>query len=263
MNFSIQRLVILSTLSVLGLSGCENKPSANAAPVSTALEAAKPATLSSQKFIVDTSTAKASFLMDAPLEKIYGEANQAITGQIFVDLMDVKKSTGLLQIDLLKLTVYQQKRADEKGQFGERVKNDKQNEHMRTWFELSEDVPPMVREKNRWVEFKLMKLESTTGNLNELKGDVRTFTATATGDVRLHQRTVSGSTKLEVTLRYQGEKPVSLQVKTLEPLNVSLDAHDVRPRSAFEKLAEATLASLGPKVASAAPVTLEFSAKAQ
>lgn len=201
--------------------------------------------------------------MDAPLEKIYGEANQAILGEVFVDVADISKSRGLLRIDLLKLVLSQEKREDAEGAFGERVKQEKQNEHMRTWFEIGDDAPPLIREKNRFVEFKLTRLVPSVPNLSALQGNVRTFTATVTGDLRLHQRTVSRTTKLEVTLRYAGEKPVSLHVKSLEPIQVSLEEHDVRPRTAFGRLAEKTLAASSAKVASSVPVLIEFEAKVQ
>ncbi|MDX2051861.1 MAG: hypothetical protein SFV15_05670 [Polyangiaceae bacterium] len=260
--FGLARVLLLLGLLLGGLPACEGKPSEKSVPVSAELKAPEAPARTSEKFIVDVPTSKANFLMDAPLEKIYGEANQAIMGDLFVDLKDLSKSSGLLRVDLLKLEVFQQKREDEKGQFGERVKNDKQNEHMRTWFEISDDVPPMVREKNRFIEFKLTQVTPSVPDVTALQGDTRTFTATVTADLRLHQRTVSRKTKLEVTVLYAGGKPTSLKVKSLEPLMVNLEAHDVVPRSAFEKLASKSLAALGPKVAAEAPVLVEFTAKA-
>ncbi|HEY3233130.1 MAG TPA: hypothetical protein VGJ84_00345 [Polyangiaceae bacterium] len=200
--------------------------------------------------------------MDAPLEKISGEALKSIQGELFIKLSDVTQSSGLVKVDLLDLSIYQQQRKDEKQEYATKVRNDRQNGHMRTWFEISDDTPADVRAKNRYVEFKLLKVaEPSQTNVTELPGAERKITATVTGELLLHGRKTTKSVKVEASFKFEGDQPRSVTIKTLEPLQVGLDEHDVRPREAFGKLAQATLASLGKKVAEKAPVMLEFTAQ--
>jgi hypothetical protein len=245
----------------LSLCACEDKPK-NLAPAASALESAKPVDDMAAAFEVQTQDSKVTFQMDAELEKITGRAPDAISGEFFIDLKDVTKTTGLLKVDLDKLSIYQKKRDDAEGEFGEEVKNDKQNEHMRTWFEISEDAPKEVREKNRFVEFKIDKIERASAkDVTKLSGPERTVTATAHGDFRLHGRVTKKAIPVEAVFKFQGDEVTGVSLKTSEPFGVGLDEHDVRPRSAFNKLADKTLDALGAKVAKVAKVTLELSAK--
>jgi hypothetical protein len=244
--------------------GCEDKASPEQlAPPSSALPAAAPAA-NARKFVVEAASSKLDFEMDAPLEKILGEAPGSVEGELFVDPKDVTKTTGLVKIDLFDLSLYQRKRGDEQSEYGEKKKNENQNAHMRTWFEISDDAPPDVREKNRYAEFRIIKIDNPSQtDVTTLAGPQRKITATVTGDLRLHQRKSTKTAQVEVTFGFDGDKPQSVTIKTVSPLVVGLEEHDVRPREAFGKLAQKTLAAFGDKVATAAPVTLEFTAKAQ
>ena len=71
--------------------------------------------------------------MDSPLEKIDGDAPKSIQGDLYIDPTDLAKSTALVKADLKQLTLYQQKRAEDKGDYTERKKSDLQNEHARGW----------------------------------------------------------------------------------------------------------------------------------
>lgn len=53
-----------------------------------------------------------------------------------------------------------------------------------------------------------------------------------------------------------------MRIRTLEPIEVTLSEHEVRPRSAFGTLAQATLSTLGEKIAQSAPITFEVTATA-
>lgn len=249
----------------LALAGCDDGPSKNAAPVSSSLEpAAKPASASASAFAVTTGSSKVTFLMDAPIEKIFGDAPGSASGEFYVDLSDVTKSTGLLKIDLDKLVVYQQKRADENGEFGERKKDDTQNEHVRNWLEIGSDAPADVKAKNQQIEFKITKV-ATAGekDISKLSGAERKVTLDVTGDFRLHQRTVEKTAKLELTVKYDGDKATSVSVKSAEPIPVDLEKHDVRPRSAFGKIADATFDTLSKKVNKVPQVSIEVEATAK
>jgi hypothetical protein len=215
----------------------------------------------SKKLEVQTETSKVDFTMDAELEKILGRAPKSVEGEIFVDLKDLTKTTGLIKVDLLELALYQRKREDANEEYGEEVKQEKQNAHAQTWLQINEEAPAEVREQNRWIEFKLNKVTDVSSrDVTSLSGDERRVTATVEGDFRLHGRVTKKTAKLELSFRFEGDEPKAMAVKTTEPIDVGLEEHDVRPRSAFDKLADATLETLGAKVAKVAKVNVEFEA---
>lgn len=252
----------LPALFGLAFLACDNKPSAPLAPSATALAPAEKRSESAKTFEIETAGSKLSFLMTAPIEKIHGEAADSAKGQLFIDPADISKTSGLIQVDLDKLVLYQQKRADEQGEYGERVKSDKQNEHAKTWLEISPDAPADQRELNRWVEFRIDKvIETSAPDVSKLSGAERKITATVEGELRLHQRKVRKQVKVEATFKYDGDKPTSVTIKSVAPVVVDLDSHDVRPRELFGKLAQKTLTDMGQKVAKEAPIELQLSAK--
>ena len=202
--------------------------------------------------------------MDAELEKIFGRAPGGLQGELFIDLKNVTKSTGLVKVDLDKLSIFQKVRKQADQDFGEETRNEKQNQDMRTWFEILPDAPADIREKNRWVEFKIEKVtDASATDITALSGAERKVTLTATGDFVLHQRVSKRSAKLQALFKFDGDKPRSVHVTTVEPFSVGLQEHDVRPRKAFDTLADKTLEALGAKVAKVAMVSLEFDAAAK
>jgi hypothetical protein len=254
----------------LGFAGCKDKPQTTLAPTASALQAA-PAAASATQFSVDSASSKVTFLMDSPLEKIDGDASGGLSGDLFVDLADISKSTALVKVDLQKLVLYQQKRSDDKGQYSERQKSDLQNTHARNWLQIvarEGDVTPEQAEANRWVEFKIDKLDNASiTNIAGASGPERKLTATASGDFRLHGRKQSKSVKVELTIDYQGDKPQSIHVKTIEPLSIGLEEFEVNPRDNAGKfvksLTEALSSNLKGKVAQQAPLMLDFVANAK
>ena len=263
-------LLGLLSLSGAGLSGCKDKSKVELAPVASALQAA-PAADTATPFSVDPASSKVTFLMDSPLEKIDGDASGGLTGDLFVDLADISKSTALVKVDLNKLVLYQQKRDDDKGTYSERKKSDLQNTHARNWLQIvarEGDVTPEQAEANRWVEFKIDKLEQASlSNVAGATGSARALTATASGDFRLHGRKQTKSAKLEITVNYQGDKAQSVHVKTVEPLMIGLEEFEVNPRDDAGKfvksVTEALSSTLKNKVAQQAPVVIDFVANAK
>jgi hypothetical protein len=263
---------VLLAILCLGstLNACKDKPSPTLAPTASALEAAPPAA-SAKHFSVDSPTSKVSFLMDSPLEKIDGDASGGLSGELFVDLSDLTKSTALVKVDLQKLVLYQQKRGDEQGAYGERKKSDLQNEHARNWLQITPragDVTPEQAEANRWVEFKIDQLEAASlTNVAAATGAERKLSATATGEFRLHGRKLTKSAKLEIIVHYQGDQAQSIHVKTREPLTIGLEEFEVNPRDDAGKfvksLSEALSSNLKGKVAQHAPLVLDFTANAK
>ncbi|MFZ5895992.1 MAG: hypothetical protein ACOY0T_33355 [Myxococcota bacterium] len=244
--------------------GCRDKKPENLAPVASALAPVAPALAQAVEMSVVGETSKVSFLMQAPIEKISGEAPGSVSGELFVSPDDLAKSTGLVKVDLDKLTLYQEKRDDENAAFSQRTKNDLQNQHARTWLEISSDTPDDVRSANRFAEYRITRLEApSVPSVQALGGPERILTATAVGDFRLHGRKAEKRVKIELAFQYQGDKPTGVRVRTLEPLAIGLEEFDVRPREAFGKLAQKTLSALGSKVAQSAPVQIEFSARSK
>jgi hypothetical protein len=252
---------------------CDKAPPAEErlAPKASALEAAKPAAPQSLPLVVDAASSSLSFLMDSPLEKIEGEAPKSLSGELFVNPADLSQSTGLVKADLKLLTLYQQKREDEKGTYGERAKSDLQNEHAQDWLQLNVkegEVSAAQAEMNRFAELKIDKLESpSVSDVTKLTGAERKVTAIASGDFRLHGRKAMKSMKVELTFHYAGDKLESVAVKTVEPFNVALEEFEVHPRDAtgklVKKLTDALASNLKGKVAKDAPVSVSFVAKAK
>lgn len=248
----------------LAIAACDSKPAAPLAPAASALAAAEKRSESAKPFAIDAAGSKVTFLMHAPFEKIHGEADGSARGELFIDVADIGKTSGLIEIDLDKLVLYQQKREDEKSEYGERKKSDKQNEHAKAWLEISPDAPAAERELNRWVQFRIDKvIESSASDLGKLSGAERKITATVEGELRLHQRKVRKQAKVEATFVYDGDRPTGVSIKTTAPVVVDLDTHDVRPRELFGKLAQKSLSDMGQKVAKEAPIEFQLSAKAK
>lgn len=254
------RIALLTLSSLLLACGGE--------PVKLAEQAEKltieaPKSQGARRFVIEATGGELGFDMEAPIEKIRGRVPPAaISGEIFVDPTDLTKSTGLVHVDLRELELFQRK-ADEEGKpFGEETKNETQNQHAREWLEIGADAPPDALAKNALIEFSLRELKDLSAtNLDKLTGAERKVTFTATGEFLLHQRKASKSVKLEATFAYDKDAPTSVHVKSLEPLEIGLDEYDVHPREGFGKLAAKTLQTLSPKVAKAASVHLEFTAK--
>ncbi|WP_231511909.1 hypothetical protein [Chondromyces apiculatus] len=244
------------------MAGCEGEKEP-LAPAATSLETAKPAAPSASRLTVDTPQSKVDFLMDAPKEKIRGRVTGATSGEISVDLTDLTRTTGLITVDIGKIELFQTVAKDD-GTFGEESKSDKQNEHARTWLEISPDTPAEARAKNEKAQFAIRKVEvEGDPNLLARSGAERTVTLKATGEFLLHQRKSEKTTELSVTFRFpdgSGDRPVSAVIKTVKPFAIGLAEHDVQPREAFGKLAQKTLDVLAPKVNKEALVSLDLTA---
>jgi polyisoprenoid-binding protein YceI len=256
----VSKLLCVGLLLAPTLVAC-SKNDKELAPAASALASAAPVNESSKKFALDASKSGITFTMDAELEKISGRAPASARGQLFVDLEDIEKSSGLIKVDLDELSIYKQNRDDAESEYGEEQKNEKQNRDMRMWFQISEDGPQEQREKFRWVQFKITKVSAATKDVAGLTGATRTVDAKVTGDLLLHGRKTEKTLALELTFDFDGETPKSLAIRSKEPFDVGLEEHDVRPRKAFDQLADRTLDALGAKVAKVAKVEVEVVAR--
>jgi hypothetical protein len=247
----------------LATVGCDdNTPQKPLAPEASTLKPTAKKSAGAMEYGIETSGSKVDFQMDAPKEKIRGRVHDASKGGLQIDVTDLTKTTAHIQVDISGLELYQQ-RADDDGKFSEENKVEAQNKHARQWLEIGEDAPEDVRKKNSTVEFVLKKVTADKNDVSQkpASGDETKVTLTVTGDFRLHGRKSEKTAKFEATFKYQGDKVVSVHLKTLEPFAIGLAEHEVRPREAFGKLAQKTLEVLAPKVAKDALVSMEFSAK--
>jgi len=248
-------------LVTLGGLGCDKSDPVTLAPTSSALAPAKAPSMGAMKFAIDKASSKVEFMMEAPQEKIRGRAAGSSVGDLQVNLDDITKTTGLITVDISGLEIFQTKASDD-GKFGEETKNDLQNKHARTWLEISDDAPAADREKNSKIQFSIKSVE-TTGekSVAKMTGPERKVSLTAKGDFLLHQHKTEKTVNLEATFKFEGDKPVSVSVKSKTPFAVDLAEHDVKPRDAFGKFALKSLEALAPKVAKEALVSVDFTAK--
>ena len=225
------------------------------------LEPAQAKNLSAQTFTIASDDAHVEFLMEAPVEKIRGRVpSTAVTGTLHLDLQQLETSSGIVHVDLTNLELFQ-RNADDQGNFSQEEKNDLQNEHARAWLEIDPEAPEDQRQKNSIVEFSLQEIQATSStNILAMTGEKRTVTFTAKGEFLLHQRKAVKSVELTATFMFTGDQVKSVEVRTVNPMAISLAEYDVRPRTAFGKLAERTLDTLSPKVAKEALVSFTFTA---
>ena len=269
-RFGSPRLVASLVLAVSASAfACEEKAPEKLAPVASApLSPPAAAAPGATKLAVTSAGSTVKFLMDSPLEKIDGEAPNSVSGELFVDPANLEKSTALVKVDLDKLTLYQQKRADESGAYGERKKSDLQNQHARDWLQIDEkdgEVTAAQAAQNRAAEFRIERLSGLSAtNLLSMQGAERTVTGTAHGDFRLHGRQAKKSAKISLIFAFDGDKLKSVRVKSVEPLKVPLAEFEVHPRDAAGKFVQSVTdviaGKLKGKVASEAPVMFDFTA---
>jgi len=254
--------VALMALCRFGVVGCEGEPKQPLAPAASALASARPATAQSYQLRVETRGSKVSFTMEAPLERIHGELNDALSGEIFLDPTNLTKTRALIRVDLDELVLFQQRREDEKQEYGNRHKSDLQNEHARTWLQISDEGPAEERKKNAVALFSLTELtDASVRGLPELGGNLRKVIVSATGQLLLHGRKAKKTVELAIEVQLDDGRPKVVRVRTKKPLTVNLEQHDVRPRQAFSKLADKTLSALGAKVNKEPQVSLDFEAR--
>lgn len=258
--------VVLLSLAIAGCKGKE--PAPDLAPTAKPLEAPMPTTPNGVPLVIDGAKSSVTFLMDSPLEKLDGDAPGSASGELSVDLDDLTKSRALVRVDLDKLVLYQQKRADEAGDYGARKKSDKQNEHARDWLQIvprEGEVTPEQAAKNRIAEFRIDKLETPTPNVRSMPGAERKVNAKVSGDFRLHGRKAPQSADVELTFRFAGDKLEALDVKTLSPLPVNLEQYEINPRDGAGKfvktITDAVSGSLKGKLQKDAPVMIRFEAR--
>ncbi|MCH2108342.1 MAG: YceI family protein [Polyangiaceae bacterium] len=258
-----RHLYVLPLLALaVHLNGCSKTKPEKLAPEGKMLQEELKKEQEAIPLQIDSQASQVSFQMNAALEKITGRAPLSVAGTLYVDAKDLAKSTALARVDLKKLTIYQEKRSSEEEDYGELKKSDLQNEHMRTWLQISEDGPSEEVEKNRYLEFQIHSLKDLSAkSLQGLKGTTTKVSATAQATLRLHGRITNHEVPLLLSFQYENGVLTGLKAENEKPLPVSLAQHDVHPRKAFGILAEKTLSALGAKVAKTADVEFDIVAK--
>jgi polyisoprenoid-binding protein YceI len=258
MTMRVSRTLCLTAVPLLTmLAACskDEPPAARTAPptaASATLGAAAPA--GQRRFEVATGTA--SFLIDAPLEKIKGRSTK-VRGNLDVDPADLKTGKGQIELDLDDLKTET---------FGDADKDTTQTGHAKNWLEIGSDVEAKRREENRWVRFTIKAIDDANPTklaTAEAKDGQRTVLVQATGDLWVHG--VSSSKKVNVALTLEGppEAPTSIRVVTTQPLKVSLKEHDVKPRDLAGKFLAGSLEKIGQKIDDTVQVSLDLTAKAK
>jgi hypothetical protein len=246
-------IALFSPVLVLLLACGDKEPVQLAASATaSALQSSAPLTAAAVELKVQKA-GTVNFIMEAPIEKIFGKVPESLSGNLFVDLTDLTKTTGNVAVDLSTLDLVQRKRPDEKSEYGEERREEEQNEHARQWLEIDEKVAEEARNNNKRIEFRITSIkEASKKDVSKETGDVN-VTVVAEGDFLLHQRVSKKSVELEVTITVEAGKPKSVKLKTKKPFAVSLPEHDVGPRDNVGKV----LTELAPKVGKDAMIELD------
>jgi polyisoprenoid-binding protein YceI len=247
-------LGVLPLAAMLTACSKDEPSAARSAPPPAASVAAAPAAAGQRRFELGSGTA--TFLIDAPLEKIKGRSTK-VRGNLDVDLSDLKTGKGQIDVDLDDLKTET---------FGDADKDTTQTGHAKNWLEIGSDVDAKRREENRWVRFTIKAIDDASPTklaAAEAKNGQRTVTVQATGDLWLHG--VSSSKKVSVALTLEGplEAPTSLRIVTSQPLKVSLKEHDVKPRDLAGKFLSGALEKVGQKIDDTVQISLDMTAKAK
>lgn len=202
--------------------------------------------------------------IQAPIETTRFQLGGA-TGELKVDLDDLKKTSGTIKIDLLNIKSYS---------FADPDKNSKQTEHMLNWFEIGPDVDQKTREKNRWAEFKINKItKAEPSSLKAAKsfsdeiGTGYFFNITATGELTVHGIKSPKTVELAVSIwnvdpagkRYTKAKRVML-MRTVKPIEISMKQHDVKPRDTTGQFLSKALSVVGLKIADEVLISFDLRA---
>src|SRR5258706_6206708 len=160
---------------LLGVVACKDEPAAQR--VAPPVAASPPASATALKFTV-AEKGTASFLIDAPLEKIKGRSSR-LRGEITVDPADLKTTRGEVDVDLADLVTET---------FDDASKNTTQTGHAHNWMEIGDDVEPKRREENRYARFNIQGIDDVSSKLVDAPDESgeRTVTVTAPGDLLLH-----------------------------------------------------------------------------
>ncbi|HMI86787.1 MAG TPA: YceI family protein [Polyangiaceae bacterium] len=246
-------LGVLPLATVLAACSKDEPAAPRTAPPTASAAAPAAAAAGQKRFEVASGTA--TFLIDAPLEKIKGRSTK-VRGNLDVDPANLKTGKGRIEVDLDDLKTET---------FGDGDKDTSQTGHAKNWLEIGPDVQAKRREENRWVRFTINAIDDANPTklaAAEAKNGQRGVTLQATGDLWLHG--VSSSKKVNVALTLDGppEAPTAIRIVTSQPLKLSLKEHDVKPRDLAGKFLSGALEKVGQKIDDTVQISLDLTAKA-
>jgi hypothetical protein len=182
------------------------------------------------------------------------------SGNLELDVRDLSRSKASLTFDLTRLSVAADSLPRELDLGGAEP-----NALALQWLELGAEVPSERRQQFSQARFELSALEDVTGNLElgSSKPSAR-VTATAVGSLLLHgfRAPVRTRVALQPLPSEAPGQPHRLSIRTVEPVVLSLAAHDIAARSAAGVGDAALTARVADVVGKSARVELELVAQA-
>ena len=237
--------------SLSALVGCKDEAAATrvappAAPGSQSIAAG------ATRFAV-AEQGKATFLIDAPLEKIKGRSGK-IRGEITLDPDDLMTTRGEVDVDLMDLVTET---------FDDADKNKTQTGHAHNWMEIGDDVEAKRREENRFARFTIQSIDNVSSKLADApdNGGERMVMVTAHGELWAHGVSSPKEMKLAATFQGPPNAPTTIHVTTAEPLKLSLKEHDIKPRDVAGKFLNGALEKVGKKIDDTVQISLDLMAR--
>jgi len=234
------------------VSGCEDdsaKP--NLLPQSSALAESKSDSARAEIWTVDAAS-KATFKMEGKTETITGHVGNA-KGKLEVDLSDLTKSAGNVQLDLFTLTTTT---------FDDEARDKKQTLDAHTWLEVADRIADKAKQDtNKWAEFSIVSIDKAEPKT--VSKEKPAAKITAQGKLRLHGRVSEHTVELDVAFEFEGDKPKKMTIKSSKPMKIELARHGVEPRDPVGKLIAGGFNKvLRDKVAEQSNASFEFTATA-
>jgi hypothetical protein len=255
----MRRTTVITAAWLALAAGCDKKSdSAQLAPVASSLSASvSDASSTAWHFAIDP---KSTTHVELPglKEHIKGDTSAA-AGTLDVVPTDLGQSRGAVRVDL---TTFETKT------FGD-DHDATQTKHARTWLEAQ--VGDKINEDMRWAEFAIRSVDNLSAkDLTKVaaskmdQDDVRTVSMTVHGELLVHRHKVPKDGVVDVSFHYPAgaaaeSKPVSIEIKTKQPMPVVLKEHDVGPRDPAGLVLSWTT-NLIAKVADTADVTVDIRA---
>jgi polyisoprenoid-binding protein YceI len=259
---NVNRTLVIAGIGVVTIGvgasvvGCHRNdtPSADTRAPAPAASSQAPLPPGALRFSI-AEAGTATFLIDAPLEKIKGRSPR-FGGSLGVDPSDLAKTTGEIDVDLDALKTET---------FEDPDKNAGQTGHAHNWLEIGKDVAKEAREANHWARLTVRSLDVTgptaLKDVPEASG-VRTVHAVVHGDLWIHGVTSPKTVPVTATFTGFPAGPVAVHVVTEKPLVVSLKEHDIKPRDVAGKFLDGMLEKVGKKIDDQVQVSIDLTAKA-
>jgi YceI-like domain len=238
------------TLVACGKSPANQKDSAATATAPVTVSSATAG--EKEKNQLQITAGEATFLIDAPLEKIKGVSSD-VQGLLTVVPTDLRKTHGSVKVALstLRTTTF-----EDKG------KNESQTEHARNWMEVGAESPSDRKALFAYATFVFNAVDTPVQKLEEVpeQQGQRTLAIKAEGLFTLHGVEKRKTLALQVTFRGPAEEPQQLEGKSTEPFLLSLQEHDIKPRDTVGKFLNGALEKVGKKIDDKVQVSLTFTA---